>query len=104
MQHDEPEIERAWQLARVSGDRDPRQWRQDDCGAWLLREHYGSGESEFGWRTVHTAPGADPGSLRPFHHANGYDIEHARPRCAVSADRTGLGPEQAADRPHNAAV
>lgn len=100
----EQQVEQAWQLARAIRDRDPRQWRQDDCGAWLFRAHYGSSESEFGWRMVYTSPGEDPASLRPFHHANGYDIENARPRCAVSADRTGLDPEQSADRPRNAAA
>ncbi|MCF7984473.1 MAG: hypothetical protein K9L70_08730 [Thiohalocapsa sp.] len=97
-------IARVWEQARIIVNRDPRQWRQDECGAWLYRDHYGSTESEFGWWIVDlsTDRDADPALLRAFHHRNGYDLTNNEAKCRVSADRQGLASWQQAGEPRNA--
>lgn len=104
MQYDEGVIAQVWQKARATPDQDPHQWRKDECGAWLYREHYGSEESEFGWWIANLSLGEGDAveDLKPLHRANGFDIGNAALRCTVSADRAGLAPEQSVIQPRNA--
>jgi len=34
-------IEAVWARGRALPEADPEQWRQDACGAWMRREHFG---------------------------------------------------------------
>jgi hypothetical protein len=103
MQLSETVIQAVWEKARGRRDRDSDLWRQDQCGAWLQRDHYNSAESEFGWKIENVvAGGADePDNLQPFHRDNSYDIANGRPQCRVTADRKGFAPEQYVDHPRN---
>jgi hypothetical protein len=105
MEYDAQTIASVWEKARVMPDQDPVQWRRDACGAWMHRDQYG-GAGEYGWRIENVAAGGRYASedLQPYHHANGYDIENARPRCRVAADRSGLGPDQSLGKPRNAGL
>jgi hypothetical protein len=100
---DEELIQRVWEQARAFHGRDASQWRQDQCGAWLHRDHYDRGDSEFGWRILDTQPGPSdsPEGLAAFHVGNGFDVASGHPKCRVSADRTGLAPEQRVGEPRN---
>lgn len=95
-------IAAVWQQGRVMSE-DPAQWRQDTCGAWMRREHYGREDSEFGWKLVNiTADGEDTAdNLRPFHWRNDYDIANGRARCRVAADRSNIPAERYATPPRN---
>jgi hypothetical protein len=82
---------------------DPAHWRQDECGAWMRREHFGREDSEFGWKleTISPGPGATAADLRPFNCRNGYDLANQRPHCHVSADRSNVPAEKYATPPRN---
>lgn len=91
MSYDERTVEQVWEHGRVIPETDPTEWRKDECGAWIRREHYGSDKSEFGWRIVDVAPGESQSveNLRPLHRDNGFDPAGHRPHCHVTADSAG---------------
>lgn len=91
-----------WLHGRVVAGEDGATWRQDSCGAWIHREQFGH-ESEFGWKAVNVAPGADrtEPEFRPFHWRNDYDAANRKPHCRVTADRTGIPAGEEADPPRN---
>jgi hypothetical protein len=81
-------IEAVWAHGRTLPEADSAEWRQDACGAWIRREHFGREDSEFGWKIEQIAAGAQSAeNLRPFQWRNGYDIaERARiAACAPTA-------------------
>lgn len=96
-------IEAVWQHGRVMPEADPQHWRQDECGAWMRREHFGHEDSEFGWKAESVVAGAPPSvqTLRPFHCRNGYDLENGSLRRRVSADRSNVPAEKYASPPRN---
>ncbi|MEW5862602.1 MAG: hypothetical protein AB1773_03290 [Pseudomonadota bacterium] len=96
-------IDAVWEHGRVMAEADPAHWRQDSCGAWMRREHYGRQDTPFGWKLEPLDPAGphDPTNLRPFHWRNGYDPANRRPRCRVSADRTGVPAEKFVFPPRN---
>lgn len=95
-------IEAVWQHGRVMPEADPTHWRQDACGAWMRREHFGRENSDFGWKLQRISPaGTDSAdNLRPFHWRNGYDIGNGQ-LCRVTADRSNLPAEKYATPPRN---
>jgi len=99
-------IDAVWQHGRVVAQTDETQWRQDACGAWMRREHYGRAGSDFGWKVERVmAGGADTAeTLRPFNVGNGFDIANGRPRCAVTADRSNVPAEKYVFPPRNRAA
>lgn len=103
MTYSEEVIQAVWEKGRALPDLDPNEWRQDQCGAWMYREHYGNLNSEFGWKTLNVVPGGkeEPENLRPFHCQNSFDLEHRRPLCRVSADTSYIAPGQTVSQPRN---
>lgn len=103
MEYPENVIQAVWEKARGIPDWDTTQWRMDQCGAWIQRQHYNDENSEFGWSIQNITPGgADvPGDLQPFHWKNIFDIANGKPKCQVAADRSGLSPSQKVDEPRN---
>lgn len=98
-------VQRVWEKARGMPDRDPNEWRQDECGAWIHREQYGSDSetAEFAWKIENVTPG-NPGDLedlRPFHRDNGFDRAQRMPRCHVTADREHVGATASIGVPRN---
>lgn len=85
-------VDAVWQHGRAMPEADAARWRQDACGAWIRREHFGHEQSEFGWKIERVAAGGAPSveSLRPFHVRNRYDIALGAPHCSVTADRTDV--------------
>lgn len=102
-QYDETLVQKVWERARARQDRDPEEWRQDQCGAWMNRAHYGSAESEYGWKIVNIVPDGDDDldNLQAFHRANGFDLANGRPKCLVTADRTDIAAGQQVTQPRN---
>lgn len=99
-------IQAVWEKGRKLPGRDPNEWCQDQCGAWLHREQYGNEDSEYGWKILNTAAGGgiELKHLQPFHWNNTFDIANAKPLCRVTADRTGLNPTQVIVQPRNTSV
>jgi hypothetical protein len=92
MAFSEEMIQQTWEKARGMTELGPEDWRRDECGAWIRREHYGHAHSEFGWKIVNVSLGGPDvlDNLRPFHHANDFDRATRRARCMVAADQTGV--------------
>lgn len=103
MTFDEDTIQIIWEKGRVMQDHDATQWRKDECGAWIYREHYGVTDTEFGWKIEKVMPDVSEraDSFRPFHHRNSYNIANGAPHCHVTADRIELAPMEHIDRPRN---
>ncbi len=99
-------IQAVWEKGRVLADLDPTEWRQDQCGAWIYRNHYNNVNSEFGWQIRNVVPGGgnELDNLQPFHWNNTFDLENAQPQCRVTADRSGVAPGQRVDQPRNSGL
>jgi len=96
-------IDVVWERGRVLPGADAALWRQDACGAWMHREHYGHENSDFGWKMESLAAG-DSGSLRPFNVRNRYDVANGRAHCSITADRSKVPAERYANPPRNREV
>jgi hypothetical protein len=96
-------VDEVWEHGRVMPEADSAAWRQDQCGAWIMREHFGREDSEFGWKIERVAlEGATKGSmLRPFNCRNGFDLANGRAHCGITADRTSVPAERQAGPPRN---
>lgn len=103
MKIDEDIVQAIWEKGRAMADQDPTQWRMDECGAWIYREHYGLTDTDFGWKIEKVTPGVSdgPNGFRPFHHRNGYNIANGAPHCHVTANRTDLAARGYVDKPRN---
>ena len=96
-------IDRVWETGRATDDQDPTVWRKDECGAWINYEHYGSEESEFGWRilNVSVASSSEPGKMRLFHRENDFNRNTGLAVCHIRADRDEAPPTAQLNAPHN---
>jgi hypothetical protein len=70
MAYREDIIDRLWRKARAVSGRDARQWRKDQCGAWIFRPHYGNNATEHGWKVEKHCGGRgrrdrEPAALSP---------------------------------------
>ncbi len=99
-------VDKVWEKGRATADQDPTVWRKDECGAWINYDHYGSDESEFGWRVLNVAAGNSKvrDKLRPFHRENDFNRNISRAVCHVRADRDGAPPTAKLDTPRNLRV
>jgi hypothetical protein len=93
-------VAQVWQHARVMTDFDPEGWRQDECGAWIRREHYGRGDSEYGWKIVNVSVGGPDTveNLRPLHHARRTPRARAASGSRAIAASSGAGARRRAIR------
>ena len=68
-------IKQVWQNGTIVPGFDPDTFRKDACGAWILRNYYGTRDSSFGWEIDHVYPvalggGDDLQNLRPMQWEN----------------------------------
>lgn len=56
------EIAAIWNKAIGIPGQDMRLWRQDPCGAYMYRDHYGDTNSKWGWEIDHIQPVAHHGT------------------------------------------
>jgi len=68
-------VEAVWNRGVMVSGYDPAVWRQDKCGAWIRRDHYGNTDSQHGWEIDHIRPVSDGGgdelaNLQPLHWRN----------------------------------
>lgn len=96
-------VNRVWKQARATAELDPEEWRQDQCGAWIRRDHYDNAASEFGWRILDVVPDhpGDPETLRAFHILNTFNVAQGQPVCRTRADRRAVAAGTAAAEPRN---
>jgi hypothetical protein len=57
-------VEAVWAHGRTMPEADAAHWRQDACGAWMRREHFGREDSEFGWKMERVGYPDAPASRR----------------------------------------
>lgn len=96
-------VQAVWEKGRGTVDQEATIWRKDECGAWMMREHYGYVNSEYGWQIANVSPGGPDNleNLRPFHLKNGFDRNAHKVRCQVTADREDIQPTAQVGTPHN---
>jgi hypothetical protein len=56
------EIAAVWNKALGIPGQDMRLWRQDSCGAYMYRDHYGDTNSKWGWEIDHIQPASKSGT------------------------------------------
>lgn len=86
----EDTVQKVWEKAKIITNNDPNIWRQDQCGAWIRRGHYGNRNSEYGWEIDHITPVSHGGSdslynLRPLQWENNVSRQDGRLTCKVTA-------------------
>ncbi len=54
----EETIQNVWNKASVVDGFDSAAIRKDSCGAWIIRNHYGQRDSDYGWEIDHVFPEA----------------------------------------------
>ena len=96
-------VQSVWEKARATNDKDPGEWRKDECGAWIKRDHYGNQGSDFGWKIEPITAGEQQPleNLRPYQHENSFVLDIDKSRCLVTADRKGMPPTASIDTPRN---
>jgi hypothetical protein len=106
MEFNDETVQGVWEKGRAMNDMDSNEWRMDECGAWIFRDQYGNGVSEFGWKIENVAPGKPHAveNLRPYQHDNSFDIGTGQRYCKVVADRENLLPSASTDKPRNKQV
>lgn len=68
-------VQTIWEKARIVEGYDSDSIRKDACGAWIIREHYGMLDSDYGWVIDHVYPlilggGDDQVNLRAMQWEN----------------------------------
>ena len=53
-----------WRKGKVVLGYDSSKYRQDEAGAWIVFDHYGNTDSDFGWEIDHIYPKSKGGSDR----------------------------------------
>jgi len=71
----EDKIQEIWNKGFTVENYDPAKYRKDTCGAWIMRDHHGDDNHDYGWEVDHILPVSKGGgdqldNLRPLHHRN----------------------------------
>lgn len=87
-------INKIWQTARKVEGVDANMVRKDPCGAWIVRDKYGTPDNEYGWEIDHIFPrqlGGDdnPENLRAMHCANARSKGDSYPSYIVAMTAAG---------------
>ena len=90
MAFDQQTILAVWNKGKIVGQNDPKEWRQDECGAWMYFGSYGNRNSQYGWEIDHITSkdhgGTDAlSNLRPLQWQNNLSKSSGRLKCAVTA-------------------
>ena len=56
MNFTDEQIQAAWEKAQQVEGYDPKRFRKDPCGAWIIRDKYGIEDSPYGWEIDHIVP------------------------------------------------
>jgi hypothetical protein len=80
-------IQKVWEKGRIVENNDPKEWRKDECGAWIGRKFYANRNSQYGWEIDHISPGGPDtlSNLRPLQWENNVDKSDGRLKCNVTA-------------------
>lgn len=86
-------IQKVWEKGVKVSSNAPAEWRKDECGAWIKRDHYGNRKSQYGWEIDHISPGGSDtiSNLRPLQWENNVDKSDGRLKCNVTAVGTKNG-------------
>ena len=84
-------VEKVWQKGTSVAGNDPKDWRRDQCGAWIGRAQYGNRNSQYGWEVDHIKPVSEGGSddlsnLRPLQWENNAAKQSGRLVCVAVAN------------------
>ena len=82
-------IESVWQKGKIINGHSPTKYRQDVCGAWIMREKHGQTDSSYGWEIDSFETISDDGetedNLRPLQWENKKGKKDGEVICIVKA-------------------
>lgn len=86
----EETIDNVFKKARIVAEYASLHYRQDDCSAWIQRQHYGNISSPYGWVIDRIDENAEPteddiSNLRPLHWKNALSKKHGKVLCPVKS-------------------
>ena len=90
MAYSEGIIQRVWEKGVFVHYYSPRDWRKDDCGAWIGGRYYEDRKSPYGWEIDHIKPESQGGTdellnMRPLQWENYASKKAGHPVCLVTA-------------------
>ena len=90
MAFDEATIQKVWEKGHVAPGNDPKEWRKDDCTAWMRHNQHGNRKSKYGWEIDHIDPkgGDSLPNLRPLQWENNVAKSDGRGKCVVVSSGT----------------
>lgn len=88
METDEKRVDEVWKRGQTVPGVNPREFRKDECDAWISKSKYGDTDSPYGWEIDHISPGGPDvlSNLRPLQWENNRDKSDGRLKCNIKAD------------------
>ncbi|MCD6568200.1 MAG: hypothetical protein J7K94_05665 [Dehalococcoidia bacterium] len=83
-------VQKVWEKGIINLTSNPDIWRQDMCGAWIVRDDYGDRNSPYGWKITRIeqkpkAGGDEVAHLQPLHWGNEASGQDGILTCKVGA-------------------
>jgi len=83
-------IQKVWEKGVVVPNSDKKNWRKDQCGAWISRSEFGRQRNLFGWEINYIRPqmqrdGQDLSNLRPMQWKNNIHKQGDNTICVLKA-------------------
>lgn len=90
MAFSDQDIQSVWEKGLIVPNYNSALYRQDECGAWIVRGEHGNRSSVFGWEIDHITPQSNNGTdnlsnLRPLQWENNVRKQDGSLSCPITS-------------------